>query len=134
MNYIKTNNKLARQSGATLVELSVVIAVILLLVGVLFIGVTAWKEGANRAACVLNISSIQKAMRSYENANELTTGAVCTIATLTGAGNYFAVAPKCPTAGAVYTDTGTIPATGTVFATCGNAPPHKPNPATTANW
>jgi type II secretory pathway pseudopilin PulG len=134
MNHIKTNNKLARQSGATLVELSVVIAVILLLVGVLFIGVTAWKEGANRAACVLNISSIQKAMRSYENSNELTTGGVCTIALLTGAGNYFAAAPKCPTAGAAYTDGGLIPATGVVFATCGNVPPHAPIPASTTNW
>jgi type II secretory pathway pseudopilin PulG len=134
MNYIKTNHKLARQSGATLVELSVVIAVILLLVGVLFIGVTAWKEGANRAACVLNISSIQKAMRSYQNSNELPTAAVCTIALLSGTGNYFAVAPKCPTAGAAYTDLGTIPATGTVFATCTNAKPHAPIAASTANW
>ena len=36
-------NEQARQRGTTLIELSVVIAVLLLLVGVLFIGVTAWK-------------------------------------------------------------------------------------------
>ena len=47
------------QSGTTLIELSIVIAVLLLLVGVLFIGITAWKSGANRAACIVNFSSIQ---------------------------------------------------------------------------
>ena len=65
MNYIKTNNKWARQRGTTLIELSVVIAVILLLVGVLFIGVQAWRDGANKSACLVNISSIQKAVRGY---------------------------------------------------------------------
>jgi prepilin-type N-terminal cleavage/methylation domain-containing protein len=50
----------SRQGGTTLIELSVVIAVLLLLVGVLFIGITAWKNGANKAACIVNLSSIQK--------------------------------------------------------------------------
>ena len=43
MKYIKTNHKWARQRDTTLIELSVVIAVILLLVGVLFIGIQAWR-------------------------------------------------------------------------------------------
>src|SRR6266436_1824745 len=38
----------ARHRGTTLIELSVVIAVLLLLVGVLFIGITAWKSGAKQ--------------------------------------------------------------------------------------
>jgi prepilin-type N-terminal cleavage/methylation domain-containing protein len=134
MNYLKTNNKWSRQRGTTLIELSVVIAVILLLVGVLFIGVTAWKEGANRAACILNISTIQKAMRNYENSNELAIGAACTIGTLTGATNYFAVAPKCPSSNTAYTDAGAITPVGTVFATCTNGTPHVPNPASTTEW
>ena len=37
------------QSGTTLIELSIVIAVLLLLVGVLFIGITAWKSGAKQS-------------------------------------------------------------------------------------
>src|ERR1700727_261097 len=52
MNYLKTIKKQVRQRGTTLIELSVVIAVLLLLVGVLFVGITAWKSGANTAACV----------------------------------------------------------------------------------
>jgi prepilin-type N-terminal cleavage/methylation domain-containing protein len=61
----KMNRRGPRQRGTTLIELSVVIAVLLLLVGVLFIGITAWKNGANTAACIINLSSIQKAARGY---------------------------------------------------------------------
>jgi hypothetical protein len=50
--------KQARQTGTTPIELSVVIAVLLLLVGVLSIGITAWKSGANRPACIVNLSSL----------------------------------------------------------------------------
>ena len=60
MNDLKTNNKQARQRGTTLIELSVVIAVLLLLVGVLFIGITAWKNGANKAACLVNYLQYSK--------------------------------------------------------------------------
>ncbi len=77
MNDLKTINKRARQRGTTLIELSVVIAVLLLLVGVLFIGITAWKNGANKAACVVNLSSIQKAARGYANMNGLNIGGPC---------------------------------------------------------
>ena len=80
MNDLKTINKQARQRGTTLIELSVVIAVLLLLVGVLFIGITAWKNGANKAACLVNISSIQKAARGYENMNGLSTVGQTTVA------------------------------------------------------
>src|ERR1700732_1205882 len=75
LRFLKTPNKQTRQRGTTLIELSVVIAVLLLLVGVLFIGVTAWKTGANTAACVVNLSSIQKAARGYANMNQLAVGA-----------------------------------------------------------
>ena len=75
MSDLKSANRPTRQSGTTLIELSVVIAVLLLLVGVLFIGITAWKNGANTAACIINLSSIQKAARGYSNMNGLNTGA-----------------------------------------------------------
>ena len=90
VKYQGSASKLARQRGTTLIELSVVIAVILLLVGVLFIGVTAWKEGANRAACIVNLSSIQKAVRGYQNMNEKNVGDACVAATdLIGATGFF---------------------------------------------
>ena len=133
MSYLNTNNRQDRQRGTTLIELSVVIAVLLLLVGVLFIGITAWKSGANTAACVVNLSSIQKAARGYANMNGLSTGSVEVVGTLTTAG-FWATAPVCP-AGGTYTFGSTTPAQGTAYATCSfSASGHVPSPANLANW
>jgi prepilin-type N-terminal cleavage/methylation domain-containing protein len=136
MNYIKTNHKWTRQRGTTLIELSVVIAVILLLVGVLFIGVNAWREGANRSACLVNMSSIQKAVRGWQNVNLKNPGDTVAATDLTTAG-YFGAMPTCPVGNAAYTLTGTVPATGTQYATCGgtgNGAPHVLTATQTANW
>ena len=134
MNNIKPNLK-ASQRGTTLIELSVVIAVILLLVGVLFIGVTAWKNGANAAACVVNLATMQKAVRGYQNMNQVAQGGAATMTTLISQG-YFGATPVCPGAG-TYTITGTVPAAGVAYATCSLStanPPHAPSAATLANW
>jgi type II secretory pathway pseudopilin PulG len=130
MNDLKTNNKRARQGGTTLIELSVVIAVLLLLVGVLFIGITAWKNGANKAACLVSISSIQKAVRGYENMNGLTVGGLCPTSVIVGTGLFFATMPKCPS-GTVYAVTGTVPADGIAYASCTT---HPLTTVQTANW
>src|ERR1700759_2192830 len=98
MSYFKTNPKQARQRGTTLIELSVVIAVLLLLVGVLFIGITAWKSGANTAACVVNLASIQKAARGYANMNQIANGAPEGVGALTTAG-FWSTTPVCPAGG-----------------------------------
>jgi prepilin-type N-terminal cleavage/methylation domain-containing protein len=126
---LKTNNKWARQRGTTLIELSVVIAVLLLLAGVLFIGVTGWKNSANQAACILNIATTQKAVRSYQNSNSLNAGATVTLASLVTAG-YFGATPTCP-GGGTYTPTGTVPAPGAVYLAC-SLTGHVP--ANTGNW
>lgn len=123
------NKRLTAQRGTTLIELSVVIAVILLLVGVLFVGITGWKNAANQSACILNISTAQKAVRSYASANSLNSGDACTMATLVGAG-YFAATPTCPSNG-TYTATGTVPAVGSPYLSC-SISGHAPR--SFANW
>jgi prepilin-type N-terminal cleavage/methylation domain-containing protein len=130
MKYIKTNNRWARQRGTTLIELSVVIAVILLLVGVLFIGIQAWKDGANKAACLVNISSVQKAVRGYENLNGKNPGDPLAWGNIAGAGLYFQNQPVCP-AGGNYTLVTAIPAESNPALSC-SITAH--NPATTPNW
>lgn len=142
MNYIKTNNKWARQRGTTLIELSVVIAVILLLVGVLFIGVQAWRDGANRSACLVNMSSIQKAVRGYSNMNNLNVGdALASTALIAaqpnGGAALLGALPTCPVGNTGYTYIANVPATGTQYATCastGSGAPHLLTAAQTANW
>jgi type II secretory pathway pseudopilin PulG len=131
MNYLKKINLRVRERGTTLIELSVVIAVLLLLVGVLFIGITAWKNGANTAACIINLSSIQKAARGYANMNQLNAGSTLTSATLTTAG-FWGTAPTCP-AGGTYTFMGTVPSQGTAYTTCGFTG-HTPTSGNLANW
>ena len=52
-----------RKAGMTLLELTVVILVLLSLISILFIGARAWKKGADRAGCILNIRNVQQAVR-----------------------------------------------------------------------
>ena len=137
MNIIKTNRR-ALQSGTTLVELSVVIAVILLLVSVLFIGVTAWKNNANRAACIVNLATLQKAVRGYQNSHAddpTVVGLANGMADLTGAGYFPAPGPTCPATGVAYTAAAVnpFPAAGVAAFTCATAT-HAPSAANLANW
>jgi len=130
MNYIKTNNKWARQRGTTLIELSVVIAVILLLVGVLFIGVQAWRNSANKAACLVNISSIQKAARGYQNAHLLNPTDALPHANLVN-DQYFTTLPTCPVSTNTYAFTDAVPDIGAAYAACSDA---NHAPAKLDNW
>jgi len=136
MNYIKTNSKWARKRGTTLIELTVVIAVILLLVGVLFIGVSAWQAGANKAACMVNQASIQKAARGYANFNQIAAGGAMVHALLTGANGFFASLPTCPIGNTAYAYADVNTAQGTEYAVCASAAPgpHVPAAASIANW
>lgn len=53
--------------GITLLELTVVILVMLSLITLLFIGSRAWRRGADRSACIMNLRNVQMATRSYQN-------------------------------------------------------------------
>jgi prepilin-type N-terminal cleavage/methylation domain-containing protein len=133
MNDFEPINNPACQRGTTLIELSVVIAVLLLLVGVLFIGITAWKNGSNATACVVNLASIQKAARGYANMNSLAIGSAEGVATLTTVG-FWSTPPTCP-AGGTYTFLANVPAQGSAYAICSfSASGHVPTAATLANW
>jgi type II secretory pathway pseudopilin PulG len=137
MNIIKTNRR-ALQSGTTLVELSVVIAVILLLVSVLFIGVTAWKNSANRAACLVNLATLQKAVRGYQNshADDSTITGVTMAQLVTD--KYFGTAPVCPLDKSAYNENANpFPGPGVAGFTCNNAAApnnHTATAANLANW
>jgi prepilin-type N-terminal cleavage/methylation domain-containing protein len=121
----------AGQQGTTLIELSVVISVLLILVGVLFIGITAWKTGSNTAACIINLSSIQKAARGYQNLNGLATAAPLPVTNLTGAG-FWMTLPTCPT-GVAYVFQTTVPVSGVAYASC-PVSGHAPSTAELTNW
>ena len=62
---MKLNLNKKGQAGMTLIEITLVIAVLLGLISVLFIGVAAYKKGSDRAKCILNIATVQKAVRCF---------------------------------------------------------------------
>lgn len=64
----------SKRSGFSLLELTVVIAVLLSLTTVLMIGARAWKAGADRTGCILNIRNVQMSVRSYQNLYGYTPG------------------------------------------------------------
>jgi type II secretory pathway pseudopilin PulG len=141
MNIIKTNRR-ALQSGTTLVELSVVIAVILLIAGVTFVAIQGWRDAANKAACIVNLATLQKAVRGYYNVNTDSPAVITagySLPILHAAGFIGSDAgPTCPAANAGYAKQATLvngwPDVGVQAFTCPNAPPHQPSAASLANW
>ncbi|MFC4995455.1 type II secretion system protein [Rubritalea tangerina] len=118
--------------GVTLIELTVVIAIILVLISVLFVGATYYKTNADKAACVVNISNLHKAMRSVQNVSSLAVGDAVTF---TGGNTPIPAVPTCPGDGSAYNISATVTATGTPGATCGSATFSADHvPATTAGW
>ena len=118
----------------TLIEVTLVIAVLLGLISVLFIGVKAYKQGSDRAKCILNVSTVQKSVRSYQNLYELDEGDTLAQSTIVGSGKMLEVAPSCPTAGNSYTWSSTVPTTGTAMIVCDDATGTDHAPATTDGW
>lgn len=119
--------------GLTLIEVTLVIAVLLGLISVTFVGVLAYKQGANRAMCIQNVSSVQKAMRSYCNFHELNPGDF--VADLRGKviteARFFSYEPTCPAGGSYAYSEGSVPAVGALFVTC-SITDHLP--AATGGW
>jgi len=128
-------NNIKKQAGLTLIEVTLVIAVLLGLISVLFIGVSAYKEGSNRAKCILNITNCQKAVRSYQNMYEKSVGNTLTKGVLVGSGKMLENELLCPSGG-VYSWAGTIPVIGTAYLTCNYATGTEAAhiPAATTGW
>jgi len=53
--------------GITLIETTVVLAVLLTLLSVLFMATQSWKRSSDRAACIVTLRNLQVAVRSYQN-------------------------------------------------------------------
>ena len=126
-------NNIKKQAGLTLIEVTLVIAVLLGLISVLFIGVSAYREGSNRAKCILNISNVQKAVRSYQNLYELSVGGTLASTTLIGTGKMLETTPSCPSSG-TYTYGTTVPAVGTAYLTCSLSSSNNHVPTSTTGW
>jgi hypothetical protein len=116
-------------------EMSIVISVIVLLVIVTFMGVNTWRNSANNASCLLNLATIQKAARTYQDLYNLNAGEALSHTSFIGPGNLLEAEPVCPSDPSVpYNYLSTVPPTGTAYATCPFTPPHAPSPTQLAAW
>lgn len=104
--------------GVTLIELTVVITMILTISSSLFFSASYYKESADKANCIVQLENMQKAMRSYQNFNNLKAGDPVSKSDLVGPGKAMGKEVFCPHAGGAYIFSDEVPAAGVAFATC----------------
>jgi hypothetical protein len=123
----------SRNAALTLIETTLVVAVLLGLISVIFIGATSYKEGSNRAMCLLRISQVQKGVRAYQNVYQLNFGDTLVKESLIGPNKMLEVEPFCPSYG-TYTWRGTVPPLDYAYLTCTLATSHDHKPLNTFGW
>lgn len=122
--------------GLTLLELTVVILVLMLLASILLVGARAWKRGSDRAVCITNISSVQKAVRGYANMSGLDPGdLVPNLETkVIGPDRFFESLPVCPAQGIYSLGGNQIPPLGDLYLNCSLAASHSHLPQRIDDW
>jgi len=58
----------------TLIEITLVIAILLGLIAILFLGISAYKKGSDRSKCILQMSTVEKLVISHGNMYEILPG------------------------------------------------------------
>lgn len=128
-------------AGFTLIEITVVTAILLGLISTTWIGVSAYKNGSNRAICIQNAARTQTALRSYSNLHALRPGehVESLRARIISPGSFIPTMPECP-GGGIYLfhhdpmappGKETVPQIGQLYLECTIAD-HRP--LTTAGW
>ncbi len=127
-------------AGMTLVEMTVVILVFLSMITILFIGARAWKSQSDRAICIINLSNVQKGVRSYANLYGLNIGSnVPNLSQqIIGLGRFVETTPQCPAEGSYFfgqtTGADTIPPVGTLYMECSLSGSHDHMPQSIVEW
>jgi len=124
--------------GMTLIEMTVVILVLMSLVTLLFLGARAYKRGADRATCTMQIRQVQVAVRSFANLNSYEAGMdispVSIEAQLIGSGRFLEQYPTCPGSGLYSFGGNIVPVVGTLYMTCSLAPSDRHEPESYDEW
>lgn len=90
----------------------------------LFVGARAWKNGSDRAACILNIRNVQQAVRSYQHMNDMKEGDPIPWDKIFGEDGFLDAKPTCP-AGGAYKFSDTFPPVGGLSCECSESD-HRP--------
>lgn len=102
----------------TLIELTVVVTMIISLISSLFFSASFYKEKADKASCIVQMSGIQKALRSYQNFNNLSTGDTISKSDLIGPDKALEKELFCPHSNGDYSFRSEIPAAGLALIFC----------------
>jgi type II secretory pathway pseudopilin PulG len=120
----------------TLLELTVVILVLLMLIGILATGAKTWKQGADRSVCILNLQTVQKGIRSFSNLYGYVPGnSVSGLESqVIGAGRFVESMPVCPSQGTYASGGDVIPQMGSLYFNCSLASSGEHTPNVTEEW
>ncbi len=117
MKTVSLRSRRFTSSGMTLIEISLVIALLLGLIAVVFLGIGSYRKGSDKAKCKMQLAAAQKAIRSQANFQNLDIGAAFPDTQAFGPGMALQSAPTCPSGG-TYAWVGTIPTVGTAYGSC----------------
>lgn len=126
--------------GMTLLEMTLVLMVLFSLVSIVFVGASAWKRGAERSLCVVNIQAVQKGVRSYSNMYGFDPGANVPglRSKIIGDGKFVETTPVCRTPGTysygLSYGEDIIPPVGTLYLECSLAVDKGHVPQSTSDW
>lgn len=106
--------------GMTLLEMSIVLLVMLSLIGIMFIGAQAWKNGSDRTLCIMNLQNVQKGVRSYSNLYGVEPGMTVDglQSKVIGMGRFVESAPRCPHGGTYNYGGDLVPLVGDLYMSC----------------
>src|SRR6187402_3175397 len=99
MNTVNYRSHRFHAAGMTLIEISLVIALLLGLIAVVFLGIGSYRKGSDKAKCKMQLVAAQKAIRSQANFQNLNINAAFVKADAFGAGKALENEPVCPSGG-----------------------------------
>src|SRR4051812_3277256 len=117
MNTVNYRSRRLHAAGMTLIEISLVIALLLGLIAVVFLGIGSYRKGSDRAKCKMQLAAVQKAVRSQANFQNLDIAASFPTTEAFGPGKALENQPTCPSGG-TYAWTGDIPLLGVPYGSC----------------
>ncbi|RBP36078.1 prepilin-type N-terminal cleavage/methylation domain-containing protein [Roseimicrobium gellanilyticum] len=122
-------------AGFTLIEISLVISLLVSLLAVIFFGLDVFRQGSDQATCRMQLASVQKAVRSHANLNNMKfTDPLPEDSVVFGGGSpLLAVKPECP-AGGLYTWLNAVPAIGVPYGDCTGTTPIHTLTGSVADW
>ncbi|MEM6280098.1 MAG: hypothetical protein AAF491_03585 [Verrucomicrobiota bacterium] len=133
MKHKTQKKRLSSSSGLTLIEVTLVISTLLSLISFSVLGVSAYKQGSDRALCIVHVTQVQKAIRAFGNLQQVDPGDTFTGLTdaVIGPGRFIEETPVCPSGGTYTFLEDEMPAIGVAYMKCSIAD-HQP--ATSYRW